>query len=134
MLRGKVHATLIIGVTFFMFGGVSQVAGETLTAEPEILEVIEVELIKVTEPEFITVIEPEFIEITEPDILEPFVSSDGLTKRGGELKSLEYLMCAPLNGLPNPGGMFVRGPVRVNFTSIPPTITSEYQYPSWSLF
>ena len=110
MLRGKVHATLIIGVTFFMFGGVSQVAGETLTAEPEIIEVIEVELIKVTEPEFITVIEPEFLEVTEPefieatdpDILAPFVSSDGLTKRGGQQKSVEQIMCGPSNGLPAP--------------------------------
>ena len=92
MLRGKVYATLIIGVALFMSGGVSQVVGEPLTAEPEIIEVIEVELIKVTKPEFITVIEPEFLEVTEPefieatdpDILAPFVSSDGSTKRGGE--------------------------------------------------
>ncbi len=89
MLGGKVYATLIIGVAFFMFGGVSQVAGETLTAEPEIIEVIEVELIKVIEPEFLEVTEFEFIEVTEPEILAPFVSSDGLTKRGGELKSVE---------------------------------------------
>jgi len=114
MLWNKKHAgiavTLIICIAFFMFGGVSQVAGETLTAEPEIIEVTEVELIKVTEPEFITVIEPEFIEVIEPEfievtefeILEPFVSSDGLTKRGGEPKSLEYLMCAPLKGFPTP--------------------------------
>jgi len=110
MLRGKVYATLIIGVAFIMSGGVSQVVGETLITEPEIIEVIEVELIKVTKPEFIKVIEPEFLEVTEfefievtdPEILEPFVSSDGLTKRGGELKSVEYLMCAPLKGLPTP--------------------------------
>ena len=99
MLRGKVYATLVC-IAFFMSGGVSQVAGETFV--PEILEVTEVELIKVTKPEFITVIEPEFLEVTEPDILEPFVSSDGLTKRGGEPKSLEYLMCAPLKGFPTP--------------------------------
>jgi len=95
MLWNKKHAgiavTLIIGIALFMSGGVSQVVGETLIAEPEIIEVTEVELIKVTEPEFITVIEPEFLEVTEPefiestdpDILAPFVSSDGLTKRGG---------------------------------------------------
>ena len=110
MLRGKVHATLIIGVTFFMFGGVSQVAGETLTAEPEIIEVIEVELIKVTEPEFITVIEPEFLEVTEPEFIEAtdpdflvsFVDSDGSTKRGGKPTSVEEIMCGPSNGLPTP--------------------------------
>ena len=97
MLGGKVYAILIIGVALFMFGGVSQVAGEPSPAEPEILEITEVELIKVTKPEFVTVIEPEFLEVTEPefieviepDILAPFVSSDGLTKRGGEPKSLE---------------------------------------------
>jgi len=114
MLWKKTHAgvaaNLIICVTFFMSGGVSQVAGETSSAEPEILEGTEVELIKVTKPEFITVIEPEFLEVTEPefmeltdpDILEPFVSSDGLTKRGGQQKSLEQIMCGPSNGLPTP--------------------------------
>jgi len=117
MLRGKVYAALIIGVAFFMSGGVSQVAGEPSPAEPEILEVIEVELIKVTEPEFITVIEPEFlevtepefIEITEPEILEPFVSSDGLTKRGGEQKSVEWIMCAELPGFPIPEKCLFKG-------------------------
>ncbi len=89
MLGGKVYATLIIGVGFFMSGGVSQVVGETLPAEPELLEITKPEFIKVIEPEFLEVTEPEFIEVTEPDILEPFVSSDGLTKRGGELKSVE---------------------------------------------
>ena len=110
MLGGKGYATLIIGVVLFMSGGVSQAVGESILAEPEILEVIEVELIKVTEPEFITVIEPEFLEVTEPEFIEinepeilaPFVTSDGLTKRGGEPKSVEYLMCAPLKGFPTP--------------------------------
>jgi len=102
MLGGKVHATLIIGIAFFMFGGVSQVVGEPLTAEPEIIEVIEVELIKVIEPELIKVIKPEFIEATDPDFLEPFVDSNGLTKRGGQQKSVEQIMCGPSNGLPTP--------------------------------
>ncbi len=106
MLWNKKHAgvvvTLIIGIALFMFGGVSQVVGETLIAEPEIIEVIEVELIKVTEPEFLEVTEFEFIKVTEPDILEPFVSSDGLTKRGGQQKSVEQIMCDPVNGLPTP--------------------------------
>ena len=102
MLRRKVHATLIIGVTFFMFGGVSQVTGETLKVEPEIIEVIEVELIKVTIPEFVTVIEPEFLEVTEPEFIEAFVDSNGLTKRGGQQKSVEQIMCGPSNGLPTP--------------------------------
>ncbi|MCH6581312.1 MAG: hypothetical protein IH802_13285 [Nitrospinae bacterium] len=91
----KITILIAIALVFFT-------VPNSFAVEPEFLEVTEVELIKVTEPEFITVIEPEFIEVTEPDILEPFVSSDGLTKRGGELKSLEYLMCAPLNGLPTP--------------------------------
>ena len=97
MLGEKVYATLIICIAFIISGGVSQVTGEPSPAEPEILEITEVELIKVTKPEFVTVIEPEFLEVTEPefieviepDILAPFVSSDGLTKRGGEPKSLE---------------------------------------------
>ena len=108
--RAGVAANLIICVTFFMSGGVSQVAGETSSAEPEILEGTEVELIKVTKPEFITVIEPEFLEVTEPEfieVIEPdflvsFVDSDGLTKRGGEPKSVEEIMCAPVDGLPTP--------------------------------
>ncbi len=102
MLGGKVYATLIIGVGFVMSGGVSQVVGETLPVEPELLEITKPEFIKVIEPEFLEVTEPEFIEVTEPDILEPFVSSDGLTKRGGEPISVEYLMCAPLKGSPTP--------------------------------
>jgi len=60
------------------------------------------EFIKVIEPEFLEVTEPEFIEATDPDILEPFVSSDGLTKLGGQLKSVEQIMCGPSNGLPTP--------------------------------
>ena len=70
MLRGKVYATLIIGIAFVMSGGVSQVVGETLITEPEIIEVIEVELIKVTEPEFLKVTEFEFMEVTEPKFIE----------------------------------------------------------------
>jgi len=110
MLRGKVYATLIIGVVFFMSGGVSLVVGETLIAELEIIEVIEVELIKVTEPEFLKVTEfefmevtePEFIEITEPEFLERWVDVDGRTKRGGKPKSVEQIMCGLSNGLPTP--------------------------------
>jgi len=70
--------------------------------EPEFMEVTEFEFIEVTEPEFIKVIEPEFIEVTEIEILEPFVSSDGLTKRGGKPKSVEQIMCGTSNGLPTP--------------------------------
>jgi len=55
---------------------------------------VEPELLEITKPEFIKVIEPEFIEVTEFEILESFVSSDGLTKRGGEPKSLKEIMCA----------------------------------------
>ena len=117
MLRGKVFATLIIGVAFFMSGGVSQVVGETLIAEPEIIEVIEVELIKVTEPEFITVIEPEFIEVTEfefmeasePEFSERFIDVDGSTKRGGKPKSVEQIMCGPANGIPTPKKCLYKG-------------------------
>ncbi len=101
MLRGKVYAILIICIAFFMSGGLSQVMGETLPAEPEIIEVIEVELIKVTKP--------EFIEATDPDILAPFVSSDGLTKRGGKQKSVEQIMCGPSNGLPTPKECWYKG-------------------------
>jgi len=106
MLGGKVYATLIIGV----IGGVSQVVGETLITEPEIIEVIEVELIKVTKPEFMEVTEfefmevtePEFIEITEPEFSERFIDVDGSTKFGGKQKSVEQIMCGPSNGLPAP--------------------------------
>ncbi len=94
MLGGKGYATLIIGVGFFMSGGVSQVVGETLPVEPELLEITKPEFIKEIEPEFIEVLEPEFIEVTEFEVIEPFVSSDGLTKRGGEPKSLKEIMCA----------------------------------------
>ena len=109
--RAGVAANLIICVVFScLVGGVSQVAGETSSAEPEILEGTEVELIKVTKPEFITVIEPEFLEVTEPEfieVIEPdflvsFVDSDGLTKRGGQQKSVEQIMCGTSNGLPTP--------------------------------
>ncbi|MCH7501018.1 MAG: hypothetical protein IH886_13615 [Nitrospinae bacterium] len=94
---------------FHVWWGFSS-SGRNSSAEPEILEGTEVELIKVTKPEFITVIEPEFLEVTEPefmeltdpDILEPFVSSDGLTKRGGQQKSVEQIMCGTSNGLPTP--------------------------------
>ena len=93
MLRGKVYATLIIFIAFFMSDGVSLVVGETLIAEPEIIEVIEVELIKVTDPEF----------------SEPFVDVDGSTKRGGEQKSVEQIMCGPSNGLPTPKKCLYKG-------------------------
>ncbi len=110
MLGGKVYATLIIFIAFLMSAGVSQVAGEALIVEPEIIEVIEVELMKVTIPEFVTVIEPEFLEVTEPEFIEitepefsePFVDVDGSTKRGGKQKSVEQIMCGPSNGLPTP--------------------------------
>jgi len=54
------------------------------------------------EPEIMEVTEFEFIEATDLDILVPWVSSDGLTKRGGKLKSVEQIMCGPSNGLPSP--------------------------------
>ena len=54
------------------------------------------------EPELLEITKPEFIEVTEFEILEPFVSSDGLTKRGGQQKSVEQIMCGPSNGLPTP--------------------------------
>ncbi len=106
----KIAILIAIGLIFFT-------VSNSFGVEPEIIEVTEVELIKVTEPEFITVIEPEFlevtepefIEITEPDILEPFVSSDGLTKLGGQQKSVEEIMCAPVNGLPTPEKCLFKG-------------------------
>ena len=99
----KIAILIAIALVFFTVSNSFAVEPEFMeVTEFEFIEVTEPEFIKVIEPEFIEVTEPEFIEITEPDILEPFVSSDGLTKRGGELKSLEYLMCAPLNGLPTP--------------------------------
>ncbi len=74
MLWNKKHAgiavTLIICIAFFMFGGVPHAAGETLPAEPEIIEVIEVELIKATEREFLKITEFEFMEVTEPEFIE----------------------------------------------------------------
>jgi len=99
----KIAILIAIALVFFT-------VSNSFAVEPEIMEVTEFEFIEVTEPEFIKVIEPEFIEvtepefieITEPDILEPFVSSDGLTKRGGQQKSVEEIMCAPVDGLPTP--------------------------------
>jgi len=89
--------TILIAIALIFF-----TVPNSFAVEPEIMEVTEFEFIEVTEPEFIKVIEPEFIEVTEFEILEPFVSSDALTKWGGEPKSVEYLMCAPLKGFPTP--------------------------------
>ncbi len=83
----KIAILIAIALVFFT-------VSNSFAVEPELLEITKPEFIKVIEPEFIKVIEPEFIEVTEPDNLEPFVSSDGLTKRGGEPKSLKEIMCA----------------------------------------
>jgi len=104
MLWNKKHAgiavTLIICIAFLMFGGVSQVAGETFV--PEFIKVIEPEFLEVTEPEFMEVTEFEFMETSEPEFSEPFVDVDGSTKRGGKPTSVEEIMCAPVDGLPTP--------------------------------
>ena len=99
----KIAILIAIALVFFT-------VSNSFAVEPEIMEVTEFEFIEVTEPEFIKVIEPEFIEVIEPEfievtefeILEPFVSSDGLTKRGGQQKSVEQIMCGTSNGLPTP--------------------------------
>ena len=99
----KIAILITIALVFFTVSNSFAVEPEFMeVTEFEFIEVTEPEFIKVIEPEFIKVIEPEFIEVTEFEILEPFVSSDGLTKLGGEPKSLEYLMCAPLKGFPTP--------------------------------
>ena len=91
----KIAILIAIALVFFTVSNSFAVEPEFMeVTEFEFIEVTEPEFIKVIEPEFIEVTEPEFIEITEPDILEPFVSSDGLTKRGGEPKSLKEIMCA----------------------------------------
>jgi len=91
----KIAILIAIALVFFTVSNSFAVEPELLEiTKPEFIKVIEPEFIKVIEPEFIEVIEPEFIEVTEPDNLEPFVSSDGLTKRGGEPKSLKEIMCA----------------------------------------
>ncbi len=102
MLRGKVYATLIIGIAFFMFGGVSQAAGENLVVEVEFMEVTEFEFIEITEPEFIEITKFEFTEASEPEFSERFIDVDGSTKFGGKQKSVEQIMCGPSNGLPAP--------------------------------
>ncbi|MCH6581191.1 MAG: hypothetical protein IH802_12640 [Nitrospinae bacterium] len=91
----KIAILIAIALVFFT-------VSNSFAVEPEIMEVTEFEFIEVTEPEFIKVIEPEFIEVIEPDFLVSFVDSDGLTKRGGQQKSLEQIMCGPSNGLPTP--------------------------------
>ena len=91
----KITILIAIALVFFT-------VSNSFAVEPEFMEVTEFEFIKVTEPEFIKVIEPEFIEVTEFEILEPFVSSDGLTKRGGQQKSVGQIMCGPSNGLHTP--------------------------------
>jgi len=83
----KITILIAIALVFFT-------VSNSFAVEPELLEITKPEFIKVIEPEFIEVLEPEFIEVTEFEILEPFVSSDGLTKRGGKPKSLKEIMCA----------------------------------------
>ena len=118
MLWGKVYATLIIGVAFIMFGGVSQGFGKTPKGEPlfmevtefEFMEVRKIEFMEVTEPEFMEVTqfefmkvtEFEFMEVTKPEFFVPTRSSRGFTVLGGERKSIEYLMCALIKGLATP--------------------------------
>jgi len=97
-----VAASLIIGIALLMSGGVSPAVGAPPPKELEFMEVIEFEFMDVTEPEFMEVTKFEIAEVTDQEVLGPRVSSDGLTKWGGELKSIEYLMCAPLKGLPTP--------------------------------
>ncbi len=117
MLRGKVYAILIIGIALFMFGGVSPVLGELLITKLEFIEIIEPEFMEVSEFEFMEVTDPEFMEVTEPEFagvtgVELFVTTaprPGVTVWGGELKSVEYLMCAPLNGLPTPKECWYKG-------------------------
>jgi len=94
MLGGKVYATLIIGVAFFMFGGVSPAAGENLVVEVEFMEVTEFEFIEITEPEFSEITKFELTEASEPEFSERFIDVDGLTKFGGKQKSLKEIMCA----------------------------------------
>ncbi len=102
MLGGKVYATLIIGVALFMSGGVSQAAGENLVVEVGFMEVTEFEFIEITEPEFIEITKFEFTEASEPEFSERFIDVDGSTKFGGKQKSVEQIMCAPVNGLQTP--------------------------------
>lgn len=94
MLRGKVYATLIIGVVLFMFGGISQVVGENLVVEVEFMEVTEFEFIEVTKFQFIEINKFEFTEASEPEFSERFIDVDGSTKFGGKQKSLKEIMCA----------------------------------------
>ena len=102
MLGGKVYATLIIGVAFFMFGGIPHVTGETILLKPEFIEVIKPEFMEVSEFEFIEVTKFQFIEInkfefteaSEPEFSERFIDVDGSTKFGGKQKSLKEIMCA----------------------------------------
>ena len=117
MLRGKVYATLIIGIALFMLGGVPHVAGETLLLKPEFIEVIKPEFMEVTEFEFMDLTKPEFLEgiefeftdLTKPEFFVTTAPRPGVTVWGGELKSVEYLMCAPLNGLPTPNECLYKG-------------------------
>ena len=83
----KIAILITIALVFFT-------VSNSFAVEPKFMEVTEFEFIEVTEPEFIKVIEPDF--------LVSFVDSDGLTKRGGQQKSLEQIMCGPSNGLPTP--------------------------------
>ncbi len=110
MLGGKVYATLIIGVAFFMSGGVSHVTGETILLKPEFIEVIKPEFMEVSEFEFMEITKFQFIEInkfefteaSEPEFSERFIDVDGSTKFGGKQKSLKEIMCAKVPGLLTP--------------------------------
>ncbi len=112
-----VAVALIICIALFMSVGVYQVLGKTLLVEPEFMEVTEFEFMEVTDFEFVEITEPEFREVTQPEFaevteLEFFVTtttSNGVTVRGGEQKSIEYLMCGPLKGLRLPEKCVYKG-------------------------
>ena len=99
----KTATMIAIGLIFFA-------ASHSFAVEPEFVKVIEPEFLEISEFEFVEVTKPEFVEVTEFEIAEvtdqeffvPSVSSSGLTIRGGELKSVEQIMCGPSNGLPTP--------------------------------
>jgi len=97
-----VAVTLIVCIALLMSGGVSQAVEEPSLKKLEFMEVTKFVFMEVTKPEFMEVTKFEIAEVTDQEVLEPSVASDGLTKWGGELKSVEYLMCAPLKGFPTP--------------------------------
>ena len=106
----KIAILIAIGLIFFA-------ASHSFAVEPEFVEVIEPEFMEVTDFEFMEVTDPEFGEVTEPEFagvtgVEYFVTTaprPGVTVLGGELKSVEYLMCAPVNGLPTPKECWYKG-------------------------